>query len=84
MTDLHKRLFESKAKVSDRAVPATARLNACVNPFADQLLGQDVIDRVNAAIAEAIHRMVAHGFLHEWPDWLAVIVSPRADAHGTV
>ena len=34
MTDLQKLLFETKAKVSDREVLATARLNARVKAFA--------------------------------------------------
>jgi len=77
MTDLHKLLFETKAKVTDREVLATARLNACVKPFAGQELSEDVIDRINAAIADEADRLVADGVLHERPDWLAAIVSRR-------
>jgi hypothetical protein len=77
VSELHKLLFETKAKVSDREVLATARLSACVKPFAGQLLSEDVIDRVNAAITEEADRLVAEGVLHERPDWLAVIVSRR-------
>jgi hypothetical protein len=77
MTDLHKLLFETKAKVTDREVLATARLNASVKPFAGQELSDDVIDRINAAIAEESDRLVADGILRERPDWLAAIVSRR-------
>jgi len=77
MTDLHKLLFETKAKVTDREVLATARLNASVKPFAGQELSADVIDRINAAIAEEADRLVADGVLRERPDWLAAIVSRR-------
>ena len=76
-TDLHELLFETKAKVSDREVLATARLNACVKPFAGQVLDASVIDRVNAAIAEEADRLVAEGILRRRPDWLAVLVSRR-------
>ncbi|HUN41956.1 MAG TPA: hypothetical protein VMU81_16850 [Acetobacteraceae bacterium] len=77
MTDLHKLLFETKAKVTDREVLATARLNASVKPFAGQELSDDVIDRINAAIADEADRLVADGVLPERPDWLAAIVSRR-------
>lgn len=77
MADLQKLLFETKAKVSDREVLATARLNASVKPFAGQLLDAGVIDRVNDAIREEADRLVADGVLRERPDWLAVIVSRR-------
>jgi hypothetical protein len=77
MTDLHKLLFETKAKVTDREVLATARLNASVKPFAGQELSEDVIDRINTAIAEEADRLVADGILRERPDWLAAIVSRR-------
>ena len=77
MTDLHKLLFETKAKITDREVLATARLNACVKPFAGQELADDVIDRINDAIADEADRLVADGVLTERPDWLAVLVSRR-------
>lgn len=77
MTDLHKLLFETKAKVSDREVLATARLNACVKPFAGQELADDVMDRINAAISDEADRLIADGVLRERPDWLAAIVSRR-------
>ena len=77
MTDLHKLLFETKAKVTDREVLATARLNASVKPFAGRELTDDVIDEINAAIAFEAGRLVADGVLRERPDWLAAIVSRR-------
>jgi len=77
MTDLQKLLFETPARVSDREVLATARLNACVKAFAGQHLDDDVIDRINEAIADEADRLIAEGILHERPDWLAAIVSRR-------
>jgi hypothetical protein len=77
MTDLHKLLFEMPAKVSDREVLATARLNACVKAFAGQQLADDVIDRINEAIADEADRLIAEGILRKRPDWLAAIVSRR-------
>lgn len=77
MTDLHKLLFETPAKVTDREVLATARLNACVKPFAGQVLEDGIIDRINAAIADEADQLVADGVLRERPDWLAVLVSRR-------
>ena len=44
MADLHKLLFETPAKISDREVLATARLNARVKAFAGQQLTEDVIE----------------------------------------
>jgi hypothetical protein len=76
-TDLHKLLFETKASVTDREVLATARLNASVKPFAGQVLDEDVIDRVNAAISAEADRLIADGVLRKRPDWLAAIVSRR-------
>lgn len=77
MTDLHKLLFETKAKVTDREVFATARLNARVKAFAGHELSDDVMDRINAAIADEADRLVAEGVLRERPDWLACLVSRR-------
>lgn len=77
MVDLHKLLFETPARVSDREVLATARLNACVKAFAGQQLADDVIDRINVAIIEEADRLIAEGILRERPDWLAAIVSRR-------
>ncbi|HVZ09190.1 hypothetical protein [Rhodopila sp.] len=77
MADLHKLLFEQRATVSDREVLATARLNARVKAFAGQPLSDDVMDRINAAVAEEADRLIADGVLRERPDWLAVIVRRR-------
>ena len=77
MADLQKLLFETKAKVSDREVLATARLNARVKTFAGQELADDVIDRINAAIADEADQLVKEGILPARPDWLAAIVSRR-------
>jgi hypothetical protein len=75
--DLHKLLFETKAKISDREVLATARLNARVKVFAGQELADDVLDRINDAIADEADKLVAEGVLRRRPDWLAVLVSRR-------
>lgn len=77
MTDLQKLLFETKAKVSDREVLATARLNARVKAFAGRMLEDGVMDQINEAIADEADRLIADGVLHERPDWLAAIVSRR-------
>ena len=77
MADLHKLLFETKARVSDREVLATARLNERVKAFAGQTLTDDVIDRINDAIAEEADLLIKEGVLRERPDWLAAIVSRR-------
>ena len=77
MADLHKLLFETQAKVSDREILATARLNARVKAFGGQEITGDVIARINEAIADEADRLIADGVLHERPDWLAAIVSRR-------
>jgi hypothetical protein len=77
MADLQKLLFESRTKVTDREVFATARLNARVKVFAGQELSDDVGERINRAIAEESDLLVAEGVLPERPDWLAVIVRRR-------
>jgi hypothetical protein len=77
MTDLHKLLFETPARISDREVLAIARLNACVKAFAGQELTGNVMNRINAAISAEADRLVAEGILRERPDWLAAIVSRR-------
>jgi hypothetical protein len=77
MADLNKLLFETPAKISDREVLATARLNARVKAFAGQELVDGVIDRINAAIADEADQLIAEGVLRERPDWLAAIVSRR-------
>ena len=77
MADLHKLLFETKATVSDREVLATARLNARVKAFAGHTLTEDVLDRINAAVAEEADKLIADGVLRQRPDWLAVIYRRR-------
>ncbi len=77
MADLHKLFFETKAKVSDREVLATARLNACVKAFAGRTLTDDVMEDINQAVADEADKLIAEGILRERPDWLAVIVRRR-------
>jgi hypothetical protein len=77
MTDLHKLLFETKARVSDKEVLATARLNARVKVFAGQGLSDDIVARVEAEILDEADRLIAEGILKERPDWLAVVVRRR-------
>src|SRR5450432_2125579 len=77
MADLHKLLFESPAKVTDKEVFATARLNARVKVFAGQDLSDDIAERINRAVAEESDLLVAEGILPQRPDWLAVIVRRR-------
>jgi hypothetical protein len=77
MADLQKLFFETKATVSDREILATARLNARVKAFAGQALSDDVLERINQAVAEEADLLVADGVLRERPDWLAVIVGRR-------
>jgi hypothetical protein len=74
---LQKLLFETPARVSDREILVTARLNACVKAFAGQELSDDVMERINAAVTNEADRLIAEGVLCERPDWLAVIVSRR-------
>ncbi len=76
MADLHKLLFETPAKISDREVLATARLNACVKAFAGRELADDVIDHINQAICDEADRLIAEGILRKRPDWLAAIGRP--------
>ncbi len=79
MADLHKLLFETPAKVSDREILATARLNARVKEFAGRELddSSNVMEQINQAIADEADRLIAEGVLHERPDWLAALVSRR-------
>ena len=77
MTDLHRLLFETPARVTDREVLATARLNARVKAFAGHELSDDVIEQINDAIGDEADKLVADGVLRKRPDWLAVIVSRR-------
>ena len=77
MADLQRLFFETKATISDREILATARLNARVKAFAGQELAEDVVDRINAAVADEVSLLIADGVLRERPDWLAVIVRHR-------
>jgi hypothetical protein len=77
MADLQKLLFETRSKVTDREILATARLNARVKVFAGRELADDIIDQINAAVADETDRLIADGVLRERPDWLAVIVQRR-------
>lgn len=77
MADLYKLLFEIPARVSDREVLATARLNARVKVFAGQELSDDLLPRINEAVADEADRLVADGVLQQRPDWLAVVVGRR-------
>ncbi len=77
MTDLQKLLFDTKATISDREVLATARLNACVKGFAGRELSDDIVPRINDAVASEADRLIAEGVLRERPDWLAVIFRRR-------
>jgi hypothetical protein len=77
MADLQKLLFETKARVSDREILATARLNARVKEFAGREVTDDIVDQVGAAIAEEADRLIAEGVLRKRPDWLAVVVRRR-------
>jgi hypothetical protein len=77
MADLQKLLFETRAKVTDREVLATARLNASVKAFAGRELSDDVLGEINQAVATEMDRLIADGVLRERPDWLAVIFRRR-------
>ncbi len=77
MVDLQKLMFETKAKVTDREILATARLNARVKAFAGRELADDIVEQINEAVADETDQLIAEGVLRERPDWLAVIVSRR-------
>jgi hypothetical protein len=77
VADLQKLLFETRARVTDREILATARLNARVKAFAGRELSDDIIDRINEAVADETDRLIAEGVLPGRPDWLAVIVRRR-------
>jgi hypothetical protein len=77
MADLQKLLFDIPAKISDREVLATARLNACVKTFAGRELTEDVTLEINAAVAAEVDRLMIDGVLRQRPDWLAVIYRRR-------
>jgi hypothetical protein len=77
MADLQKLLFDTKAKVSDREVLATARLNACVKAFAGREMSDGIVAEINSAVADEADRLIREGVLRERPDWLAVIFRRR-------
>ena len=77
MADLQTLLFDKKARISDKEVLATARLNARVKAFAGCEISADLVDRINEAVAEEADRLTAEGVLRQRPDWLAVIVRRR-------
>ena len=77
MADLQKLLFETPANVTDREILATARLNARVKAFAGRELSDDVMERINEAVAEETDLLIADGILKERPDWLAVVFRRR-------
>jgi hypothetical protein len=77
VVDLQKLMFETKAKVTDREILATARLNARVKAFAGRELADDIVEQINEAVADETDQLIAEGVLRERPDWLAVIVSRR-------
>ena len=77
MADLQKLLFETRATVTDREILATARLSARVKAFAGRELSDDLLQRINEAIASETAELIAEGVLPERPDWLAVIVRRR-------
>jgi hypothetical protein len=77
VADLQKLLFETKSKVTDKEVLATARLNARVKAFAGRELSDDLIERINEAVADEADQLIADGVLPNRPDWLAVIFRRR-------
>jgi hypothetical protein len=77
MADLQKLLFEDKAGISDKEVFAAARLNARMKEFRGRELSDDIIEQVEAAIAEEADRLIADGVLRRRPDWLAAVVKNR-------
>jgi len=77
MSDLQKLFFETQSTISDREILATARLNARVKVFAGCELSDDVLENINAAVADEVDRLIAEGVLRERPDWLAVIFRRR-------
>ena len=77
VADLQKLLFENPARVTDREILATARLNARVKAFAGRELSDRIVEEINAAVADEADRLIADGVLRVRPDWLAVIVRRR-------
>jgi hypothetical protein len=56
---------------------ATARLSARAKAFAGCELSDDLVRRINEAIADEAAQLIADGVLPERPDWLAVIFRRR-------
>jgi hypothetical protein len=77
MADLQKLFFETRAQVTDKEILATARLNARVKAFAGRELSDDIVERINEAVADEAEQLIAEGILPGRPDWLAVIVRRR-------
>jgi hypothetical protein len=77
VADLQKLLFENPARVTDREILATARLNARVKAFAGRELSDRIVQEINEAVADEADRLIADGVLRSRPDWLAVIVRRR-------
>jgi hypothetical protein len=77
VADLQKLFFANQALVTDKEILATARLNARVKAFAGRELSDDILGRINEAIADETDQLIAEGVLPGRPDWLAVIVRRR-------
>ena len=77
VADLQKLFFQTRAQVTDKEILATARLNARVKAFAGRDLCDDIVERINKAVADEADQLVAEGVLPGRPDWLAVIVNRR-------
>jgi hypothetical protein len=77
VADLQKLFFETQAQVTDKEILATARLNARVKAFAGRELSDDIVERINEAVADEADKLIAEGVLPNRPDWLAVIVRRR-------
>jgi hypothetical protein len=77
MVDLQRLLFETRVKVSDREVLATARLSASVKVFAGRELTDGILGEVEAATCSEADRLVADGVLTARPDYLAALVRRR-------
>ena len=77
MQDLQKLFFEDKARVSDREVLVTSRLNNCLRPFIGQLPNEDTFSEVKGAIVAEMDRMIDEGLMTRHLDWLAALVGRR-------
>jgi hypothetical protein len=60
VADLQKLLFETQAKVTDKEILATARLNARVKAFAGRELSDDIVERINEAVADEIDQKACY------------------------